>query len=76
MKKSQWLLWINILLMAAFVIQLFTVVFRDVISARMFFTIHIWCGRTLLTLAIVHLILNWGWVKMNALKFFNGSQAN
>jgi hypothetical protein len=76
MKKSQWLLWVNILLAVAFVVQLFTVVFRDVISARMFFTVHIWCGRTLLTLAAAHLILNWNWVKMNALKFLNGSQAN
>lgn len=65
MKKSQWILWVNILLAAAFIAQLCTVVFRDVISARMFFSVHIWCGRTLLTLAVIHLILNWNWVKNN-----------
>jgi len=70
MKKSQWLLWINILLVVAFVVQLFTVVFRDVISIRTFSTVHIWCGRTLLTLAVAHLILNWSWVKNNLAGLF------
>ncbi len=70
MKKSQWLLWINILLVAAFVVQLFTVVFRDQLSPKFFFTVHIWCGRTLLTLAAAHLVLNWGWVKNNLAGLF------
>jgi hypothetical protein len=65
MKKSQWLWWVNILLAAAFISQLLTVVLRDAISAKMFFTFHIWCGRALLGLAVVHLILNWNWVKTN-----------
>jgi len=76
MKKLQWLLWINVLLTAAFVVQLLTVVFRDVISIRMFYAIHTWCGRTLLTLAVAHLILNWNWVKTNVLKFLKGAQTN
>jgi hypothetical protein len=70
MKKAQWLWWVNILLAAAFVVQLSTVVLRDVISAKMFFTFHIWCGRALLALAVVHLILNWNWVKNNIFSFF------
>jgi hypothetical protein len=65
MKKSQWFLWVNVFLAAAFVVQLLTVVFRDVISPRIFFMVHIWCGRTLLTLAAIHLVLNWNWVKNN-----------
>lgn len=76
MKKAQWLLWVNAVLATAFVIQLLTVVFRDVISARTFYTVHIWCGRTLLTLAAVHLTLNWNWVRTNFLKFFKGPQTN
>jgi cytochrome b561 len=75
MKKAQGLLWVNILLLIAVVIQIITVVFRDAMPRSVFFNVHIWCGRTLLTLAVVHLILNWNWVKMNALKFLNG-QAN
>jgi hypothetical protein len=70
MKKTQWLWWVNILLAAAFVIQLLTVLLRDIINPRVFFTIHIWCGRTLLTLATIHLILNWNWVKTNIMTFF------
>jgi hypothetical protein len=65
MKKAHWLWWTNVLLAAALMIQLLTVLLRDVISFRMFSTVHIWCGRTLLTLAVVHLILNWNWVKNN-----------
>jgi hypothetical protein len=65
MKKAQWLWWVNILLAAAFLIQLFTVLFRDVIAAGTFSRVHIWCGRALLTLAVIHLIFNWNWVKTN-----------
>lgn len=65
MKKAQWLLWVNILLAITFVVQLLTVLLRDVISFGMFSTVHIWCGRALLTLAVVHLILNWNWIKVN-----------
>jgi hypothetical protein len=65
MKKAQWLWWVNILLAAAFIVQLLTVLLRDVIGPKMFFTFHIWCGRALLTLAVIHLILNWNWVKNN-----------
>jgi hypothetical protein len=65
MKKAQWLWWVNILLAAALVIQLLTVLLRDAIPHGMFFTVHIWCGRALLGLAVIHLILNWNWVKNN-----------
>ena len=76
MKKAQWLWWINLLLLVALVVQITTVVLRDAIPVRMFFMVHVWCGRMLLTLAVAHLILNWNWVKTNVLKFLKGAQTN
>lgn len=74
MKKSQWLLWVNMILAAAFIVQLLTVLLRDVISFRMFSMVHIWCGRTLLTLAVIHLVLNWNWVKINIFGLFKSGK--
>jgi hypothetical protein len=74
--KKQGLLWVNILLLVAVVIQIITVVFHDAMPRSVFFNVHIWCGRALLTLAVAHLVLNWNWVKTNVLKFLKSHQAN
>jgi hypothetical protein len=75
MKKSQWLWWVNLLLFVALTVQITTVVLRDE-PFKTFALFHFWCGRLLLTLAVVHLILNWGWMKTNVLRFLKGPQAN
>jgi hypothetical protein len=76
MKKSQWLWWVNLLLFVALTVQITTVVLRDELPFKTFALFHFWCGRLLLTLAVVHLILNWGWMKTNVLRFLKGPQAN
>jgi hypothetical protein len=57
-------------------VQITTVVLRDELPFKTFALFHFWCGRLLLTLAVVHLILNWGWMKTNVLRFLKGPQAN
>ena len=70
MKKAKWLLWINLFLTIAFVIQTISAIFHEVIPFKIFVPIHTVCGTILITLAVVHIIFNWNWVKTNIFGLF------
>ena len=64
MKKSGLLKIVNFLLLINFLSQGLTGLFHDSIPDETYEIIHGWGGLILVLLVIFHLILNWGWVKM------------
>ncbi len=68
MKKLFFLKWLNIILAVIFFLQVGTVFFRPMIPGKLFFPVHAWVGRTLILAVIVHILMNWGWIKTNILK--------
>ncbi len=64
MKKQKLLFATNILLFLLILNQLTTVLIKDFVDPE-FFEIHEIGGFLLIALVLVHLVLNWGWVRSN-----------
>ncbi|MDD5223009.1 MAG: DUF4405 domain-containing protein [bacterium] len=71
MKKVKALKIVNLLLFLAFIFQALTGIGQIIIDADLLPLIHKLGGVLLLIFAVIHLILNWGWVKANFLKANN-----
>lgn len=68
MKKNVQLKVLNALLALLLVSQALTGLFRDSIPDNVFADIHVPGGLLIITGVILHVILNWGWVRANFLK--------
>ena len=68
MKKNTLLKIINPILAIVFIYQISTGLMHEIIPKNRFETIHGTGGIVLLICVIIHLILNWNWVKVNFLK--------
>ncbi len=73
MTKRMWLKIVNIILLAAFLLVLISMsLYRFIPSPlqgmEIFLEIHEISGPAFALIAIVHLILNWGWIKTQYLK--------
>ena len=68
MHKGLLLKWLNICLLAVFGLLVCTVLFRDIPPGRLFFDVHPWVGRVLILLIIIHIIMNWNWIRTSILK--------
>ena len=72
MNKAGLLRVVNIILFFSFILQAITsiiILLRiKVPNAQMVFEIHEYNGLFMITVVIMHLILNWGWVKANFFK--------
>lgn len=72
MNKNQWLKFVNPVLFFVFVVQAVTglVIFSqwNIPPLGVIFEIHKYNGLMMIVLAMIHLTLNWNWVKAN---FFN-----
>ncbi len=68
MKKNTALKIINPILFFLLVFQLFTGLFHGLFSKETFEAIHAGNGVVLAVFALVHLALNWTWVKSTYLK--------
>ena len=72
MNKLQVLRIVNSFLFISFLLQVATslfIFFRIRTSfSRTIFEIHEYNGLTMITLALIHLYLNWGWIRTNILK--------
>lgn len=75
MSKTKWLLFINPLLLLLLILQGVTGFIRDEIPETVFKIVHIGGGCVLIALALLHLILNWHWVRTNFFKRRAGKQA-
>jgi predicted ferric reductase len=72
MNRVQVLKIVNFLLFVFFIIQALTgiALFFDLFASSLEMTaqVHKYSGLLFIILAIVHLVLNWGWVRVNFLK--------
>ena len=68
MKKNVQLKILNALLALLLVSQALTGLFRDSIPDNVFEDIHVPGGLLIVSGVILHVILNWGWVRVNFLK--------
>jgi hypothetical protein len=68
MKKAKWLKAVNIILFVFFVFQASTGTGHEIIDEELFERIHYTGGVLLVTFVIIHLVLNWGWVKSSYFK--------
>ena len=59
---------INPLLAIVFIVQVLTGIFHEPIGYETFAFIHPRAGVFLLLLAVLHLYLNWNWIKSSYLK--------
>jgi hypothetical protein len=66
-KKNTFLKMTNPILAAAFLYQIATGLLHGIIPRESFGTIHVSGAVFLIIFAIVHLMLNWSWVKANFL---------
>ncbi len=69
MNKAAQLKVLNIILASCLLVQAVMVFGHDFIPREVFFPTHVWCGRLLIIIGIIHLFYNWGWVKKNILKY-------
>lgn len=73
MNRMRLLKTINLLLFISFLMQgvsSIIIFFRiKVPHTRAVFEFHEYNGLALVTLALIHITLNWGWIKANFLKF-------
>lgn len=67
-KKNVQLKVLNALLALLLVSQALTGLFRDSLPDAVFEDIHVPGGLLIITGVILHVILNWGWVRVNFLK--------
>ena len=63
MKKASWLKVVNILLFFSFLWQAITGFGRSYIPYHIFAKIHFNGGMLIVILALIHVWLNWSWVK-------------
>ena len=68
MKKSTMLKILTPILLAMFIIQLSSGFFRSHLSMETFMFIHENGGIVIIVLVIIHLILNFNWIKANYFK--------
>ena len=66
-KKQAALKVVNPLLGLFMVNQVVTGTFHLYLSARAYRILHEWSGLVLLALSIMHVVLNWGWIKAHFL---------
>ena len=67
MKKNTFLKMTNPILAAAFLYQIITGLLHGIIPRESFETVHVSGAVFLIIFAIIHLMLNWSWVKANFL---------
>lgn len=67
MNKQKALKILNPLLLIAAALQLVNVVMLKLEPPAFAYQVHEWNGYVLISLAILHLILNWSWFKSNFL---------
>lgn len=70
MKKAQLLWWVNLVLLASFLLQISTAMLHDVIPRSLFGPLHSFNGWLLIILGVSHLVLNWNWIKTNFIARF------
>ncbi len=68
MSKNFLLKIINLILLVLFISQACSGLFHHALSHKSFEIIHEGGGIILVIIAILHLILNWGWIRANYLK--------
>ncbi len=68
MKKSMALKLVNMFLALSFIGIVLIVVLRRILDPEIFYTIHPKLGYLFITLAFLHIGLNWNWIKTNFLK--------
>ncbi len=68
MKKNTLLKIINPILAVVFLYQVGTGLMHDIIPKEIFEAVHIAGAFTLIVFVIIHLVLNWNWVKLNFFK--------
>jgi protein-S-isoprenylcysteine O-methyltransferase Ste14 len=68
MNKKNLLMITNIVLLLAFVTQVATVVMMQLFRSHFVFELHGIVGFILIFAAILHVYLNWWWIKANILK--------
>ena len=68
MNKQTALKVVNPLLGLLIINQFLTGTFHLYLSNRTFNVLHEWSGWALLILSIVHVVLNWGWIKVQLLR--------
>jgi len=71
MNKQKTLKWLNLALFALFVVQAVTGVlaFTGLLeNAEVAGEVHEYAGLAMVLVVLVHLWLNWGWVKLNFFK--------
>ena len=54
---------VNVLLALLMGVQALTGILHEHLAPGTFAHVHVPCGLLLLVLSVVHLVLNWGWVK-------------
>ena len=72
MKKSGWLKFINILMFIAFLGASFGIIIyrwgpESMRGTETVYQIHSISGLAFLILAVVHIVLNWNWIRINIL---------
>lgn len=65
MKRNAMLKILNPLLGILFVNQMLTGIFNEALPHEAFEIMHEGCGFVLAVVALLHVILNWNWVKAN-----------
>ena len=68
MTKQTALKIVNPLLGLLIINQALTGIFHLYLSNRAFTILHEWGGYVLVTMVIVHVVLNWGWVRAQFLR--------
>lgn len=65
MKKNSILKIVNPIIALLLLCQIFTALFKGALGRHAFEGIHTTCGLLLVVGGILHLVLNWNWVKTN-----------
>jgi hypothetical protein len=68
MTKNKALKIINPILAILLITQLSSGMFNEYLPYGVFEVVHVWGGYLFATLIVVHLILNWNWVKATYLR--------
>lgn len=75
MKKAAALKAVNALLGLAFLVQVVTALLHDQLPYEVFRGIHVVGGYLMAACVVVHVALNWGWIRANYLKRSQPPQA-
>lgn len=80
--KRKRLYWVNVVLLISFFLTALTGIFKfpglsrffsyifEIIPANYMRLIHDWSGLVMVLFSVIHLILNWGWMKVNTKMLF------